>query len=177
MFPVCGQRTTRELSVRQVYNCLNFNQFWSTVEHRRERPRILGRDAAGELDRRVGRKRILELGIELPQILMRQHHAHIELPGLGENDSDIAVEIVLRLIDIDECRRPLLLGQGRAFLCRLGDERDKEPTEDLRTLLFEQILGGIDQNDLARVQLREQVEFGTRMGEHALEGLIFEDAP
>ena len=77
------------------------------VEHRGEHPRILLRDAARELDARIGREALLQLRRQLADILMRQHHADIVFARLLQDHRDVLVEIIGAFVDIDEGGEPL----------------------------------------------------------------------
>ncbi len=148
-----------------------------TVEHRCQGARVLGRDAARELDRRVGGDGLLELRVELAEVLVREHHADVVLAGLGEDEADVPIEVVRRLVDVDEGGHAAVFGEGGPLLRRLRDHGDEEAAEDLGALLLQEVFRGVDEDDLACVHLREEVELRSRMREHALERLVLEDAP
>ena len=83
---------------------------------------------------------MLGFGIELSQVLMRKIDRKFVLARLFEYERDIFIDIILALVDIEKCWRPLLFRNWRAFECGLGNHGDEEAAEDLRAVLFEQVL-------------------------------------
>ena len=184
VFHVAERKAQRERAVRDIPDksgelslALLFDEFGLGPQHRRQGASIAVRYAPRELDRGVGGKAFLELGRQLTDILVRQNHADILFAGLFENQGDIGVEVVLRLIDIDKRRRAIGGMERGALLRRLGDHRDEEAAEDLGAVLLEKFLRGVDQDHLADIHLGKEVEFVARMREHPFEGLVFENAP
>src|SRR5580700_5835854 len=108
---------------------------------------------------------------------MRKRDPDAVLARLGEDRLDALIEVLLRLVDIDEGRRALVFRDGRALQSDLGQERDEEPTEEFTAFLLQQVLGRVYENDLAIVQRLEEIELVGLLGEHAFERGRREHAP
>ena len=71
---------------------------------------------------------------------MGHHHANPVFARLGQDDADIGVKIILRLVDVDHGGQAVLLAQHGAFLGRLRDQGDEEPAKDLGALFLQERL-------------------------------------
>ena len=80
-----------------------------------ENPSVLGGYAACALGGGIRQQRGPKARRELIEVLVRQGKRHLELAGLVEHGLDAVVEILVRLIGIDEGGRALGLGNGGAL--------------------------------------------------------------
>ena len=97
---------------------------------------------------------------ELVGILVRQRKMRCEFSHLRKQRRECVGAEGLKLIDVDEERRPLL---GRLVATRHGDElqvREQKRTEQIRRLLPYPTLGEVCNEDAAIVHRVRKVEFG-----------------
>lgn len=83
---------------------------------------------------------------------MRERHPDFVLTGLIEKTSYPIIKVVSRFIDVDEARTPLVRGDRRPSHGGLGNEGDEKAPENRSTLVLQQILGRVDEEDLAFLQ-------------------------
>ncbi len=134
-----------------------------------EGPRVLGGDAAGELHRGRAHDVRAKPRVELVEVLVREDHADLVLPRLVQQVADMIIEVVVRLVNVDEAGPALLARRRRSLERRLRDLRDEEAAEDLAALAFEQILRRVDQDDLAALHRVKEIDLIFLVREHALE--------
>ena len=114
---------------------------------------------------------------KLCDVLVRGDDPHVLLARLFQDHREVGIgcEIVLAFVDVDEAWQPLRRREGGALLRGLRNEREKEATENLRALLLEQVLGGIDEDHFAAVDLGKEIELRFRIGQHPVERAVFAD--
>src|SRR5262249_53768146 len=110
--------------------------------------------------------------------LMRQGNTAFEFASLGEQVLDVllAVEILVRLVDIEPRELAFLLGDGRALHEVLVDEGDEDTAERRRAVLLEKILGGIDHDQRADEDHIVELQPGLGRAEEAFHGWTAEQS-
>ena len=86
----------------------------------------------------VPRALFAEIGLQLTRNLLKTQLKHA---------LKLSIKIILRLINIQKRRRPLVLSQNRPLLRCLRNQRNKKSAHKLTAFLLEQILGRINENE------------------------------
>ena len=78
--------------------------------------------------------------IKLVEVLVSDDQPHLIFPRLIKQIFQTVVKIIMGLIHIHKGCAAFVLRDDCPLLCCLADQGDKKPTQDLTTILLEQIL-------------------------------------
>lgn len=123
-------------------------------------------------------QRVKNVRLHLLQSLMRKDQAYVELTRLVKNDRDLGVTLdeILAFVNVDETGEALLLGKKLALMRGEQDHRNEKPSNDLHTVLLQEALRDIDENNFPSTHFGEEIELGlwrckhSRQGTDALDG-------
>src|SRR5271163_3350159 len=106
---------------------------------------------------------------------MGQDYTDLLLTRLGEDDLNLGIVlyVVVAFVDVDVAGETLVLRDAGALCGGLIDEAEKEASEKLRALIFEQAFLGVDEDHLAgSVDLGEEIDLRARARKHPEECLV-----